>query len=382
MNERMKFITRLEDGERMTELCREFGISRVTGHKLWKRYLERGIDGLFDESKVPYKTPHKTNEIIENKILKLKDKYKTWGAQKLREFLIRKYPTEKFPSVTTFHNILLKNDLVKKRRRKKYKAQGTNLKAAKWPNDLWCTDFKGEFKLQNKNYCYPLTISDHSSRYLINCTCLESIKTAGAISSFREAFEEYGLPNAIRSDNGVPFSAPNAILGLSHLSVWWLRLGINIERIRPGCPQENGQHERMHRTLKEEIKGKIKSNILAQQEIMDNFKDVYNNQRPHQGIENKVPSDLFKKSKRIYPKQLPDIEYKGATIERELTKKGVFNYGGKEIAISSVLAKQPVGLYQIGEGVMMMKFMDLVLGHLDEKTLEFSAVREFIKIEV
>lgn len=382
MNERMKFVVRLEEGERMTDLCKEFEISRTTGHKLWKRYLERGFDGLFDESRAPVTCPHKTEDFIIELILKLKEKHKTWGAQKLREYLMRKYSNHNFPSVTTFHNILLQNNLVKKRKRKRFKAKGTNLNPANNPNDLWCVDYKGEFKLKNKKYCYPFTLTDFSSRFLVNITCMESTKTYGTMAVMEEVFREFGLPKAIRSDNGIPFGCPSALLGMSELSVWWLRLGIDIERIRPGHPEENGRHERMHRTLKQEIQTQIKSTILSQQEVMDKFREVYNKERPHMGINNQVPMDLYKKPERKMPQNLPEVIYPKADKEQYLTSRGKLYYGGKEISISQSFKKQKVGIYRVDDNILKLKFMDLVLGHIDDKSLEFSAMREFIKEEV
>ena len=194
MNERMKFVVRLEDGERMTDLCKEFGISRKSGYKIWNRYLQKGPDGLFDESRKPISNPQKTTESIEKVILRLKDKYPSWGAGKLREYLLRKHPEANFPSKTTFYNILLKNDLVKKRRKRTYKARGTNLNSTLNPNDLWCADFKGQFKMTSGAYCYPLTITDHESRFLLSCKGLESVKEGGAFAVFQETFERICEP--------------------------------------------------------------------------------------------------------------------------------------------------------------------------------------------
>jgi len=206
MDERLKFIGRLLEGEKMAPLCREFGISRVTGYKIYSRYKECGLDGLFDRSRAPYRQANK---------------------------LVRQYPMIPTPAVSTIHAALDRNGLVKRRKRRRYKAQGTPLNGAQQPNGLWCADYKGEFQLGNKQYCYPLTISDYRSRYLLACEGLDSTKSDFAFSVFERTFKDFGLPQAIRTDNGNPFASPNALFGLSKLSVWWLRLGIQIQRIKP-----------------------------------------------------------------------------------------------------------------------------------------------------
>ena len=383
MNERMKFVLRLDDGERMSDLCREFGISRKTGYKIWNRYNEGGLDGLFDESKKPLSNPNQTPESVERIILKLKKERETWGPTKLREYLMKKHRNISFPSRNTFHNILLKNDLVKRRRKRTYKATGTNLRKTDRPNDLWCADFKGQFKMKSGKYCYPLTITDHFSRYLLTCDALESVKTGGAYSVFQAAFEEYGLPEAIRTDNGVPFCSPNALLGLSRLSVWWLRLGIHIERIRPGNPQENGRHERMHLTLKQDTLRDPKKNILAQQEIFDRFKKDFNMERPHQGINNKTPGSLYKKSREKYEHNLKEIKYLKCDTERTIALNGKLSFANKhQVHIGECLSSQPVGLTEIDDFVWRIQFMNIVIGHYDQKDGTFAKMKEIVTVDM
>lgn len=250
MDERIKFIGRMLEGEKMTVLCREFGISRKTGYKIWERYKECGLEGLQDRSRRPYRHANQLPFQVERTILQIKQDYPSWGAPKIREKLVRQYPVIQPPAHSTIHATLDRHGLVKKHKLRRHKCQGTDLSDAKRPNQLWCTDYKGEFMLGNKRYCYPLTITDYCSRYLLACESLESTKEKFAFTTFERVFKEYGLPDAIRSDNGVPFCSANALFGLSKLSVWWLRLGIAIERIKPGNPQQNGRHERMHLTLK------------------------------------------------------------------------------------------------------------------------------------
>jgi len=231
-----------------------------------------------------------------------------WGAPKIRERLARLYPDIHTPAISTVHAVLDRHGLVKRRGRRRNKATGTPLSTSDQPNDLWCADYKGEFMLADRRYCYPLTITDFASRYLIACEALQSTKEAYAFTVFENVFREFGLPNAIRTDNGVPFASPNALFNLSKLSVWWLRLGIAIERIKPGNPQQNGRHERMHLTLKLETTKPAACNFLQQQAKFDDFIDCYNNERPHQALDMQCPAQRYRPSPRPY-RGLPDIEY-------------------------------------------------------------------------
>ena len=272
MDERLRFIARLLEGQQMAPLCREFGISRVTGYKLFECYKTCGLDGLND--------------------IGLKQEHPSWGAPKIRDKLIRAFPMIKPPATSTVHAVLDRHGLVRRRKRRRYKAQGTQLTAAHDINGLWCADFKGEFMLGNKHYCYPLTLTDYRSRYLLACEGLESVRSEFAFSVFERAFKDFGLPGAIRTDNGPPFATGNALFGLSQLAVWWLRLGIKLQRIKPGHPEQNGRHERMHLTLKQEATKPAAFNFLQQQERFDRFLEVYNHQRPHQALNGAYPGDL------------------------------------------------------------------------------------------
>ena len=243
MDERVKFIGRLLEGEKMAALCREFGISRKTGYKIFNRYKKIGLEGLNDQTRRPLRYANQLPFQVESRILAIKKEYPNWGAPKIREKLIREYPEIKTPAKSTVHAVLDRNGLVKKRKRKRYRAEGTPLKDVHQPNALWCADYKGEFKLGNKRYCYPLTITDYRTRYLLACDALDSTKEDYAFTVFERAFRDFGLPSAIRTDNGVPFSTRTGFFGLSRLAVWWLRLGINIERIQPGHPEQNGYLE-------------------------------------------------------------------------------------------------------------------------------------------
>ena len=250
MDEKIRFVARLLEEGNMSQLCKSFNISRKTGYKIWNRYKDLGIKGMTDRSTRPYKQANQIPFQIETTIVRLKKERPTQGAPKIRELLRRKCPDIRVPAKSTVHAVLERHGLVKRRKKRRYKAKGTILSVAQNPNELWCADYKGEFLLGNGAYCYPLTISDFSSRYLLCCEALNSTKEDYAFRVFESVFMEKGLPKAIRTDNGVPFSSCQAMFGLSRLSVWWLRLGIRIERIEPEHPEQNGRHERIHLTLK------------------------------------------------------------------------------------------------------------------------------------
>lgn len=367
MDERMKFVGRLLSGEKMAHLCKEFGISRVTGHKIWNRYQKDGTRGLYNLSRAPHKHPNQLPFEIEQLIVRLKNEKPKWGAPKIRELVGNKYPTIKLPAISTVHCVLDRHGLVHKRtRRNKYHATASYLSTPKEPNDLWCTDFKGQFRMGNHEYCYPLTLSDFVSRFVISCEALSSTELDPCFAVFEEAFQEYGLPTAIRSDNGAPFAGGNSIWSLTRLSVWWIRLGIKLERIKPGNPQQNGRHERMHRTLKFEATKPPASNLLQQQEKFDHFRDEFNFERPHQALGMKCPADVHKKSPRIY-QGLPDITYPGYDKSLLLSNCGRVCLKKRKIHISRAFANQPVGLKEVDCGIWQVDFMHHTLGYFDDE---------------
>ena len=269
------------------------------------------------------------------------------------------------PAISTIHAVLDRNGLVKRRKRRRYKAEGTALVAAHDPNGLWWADYKGEFMLGNKQYCYPLTITDYRSRYLLTCEGLTSTRTDFAFSVFERAFKDFGLPVAIRTDNGVPFASGNALFGLSKLSVWWLRLGIQIQRIKPGHPEQNGRHERMHLTLKKEATKPASFNFLQQQQRFDQFIEVYNNQRPHQALGGAYPGDLYTPSARVYrPPPEPDYPYHDRTVR--VTRCGRICFGRRKINLSNVFAGQMVGIREVADQIWLVSFMHYDLGFFDK----------------
>lgn len=304
--------------------------------------------------------------------MQLKKEKPHWGAKKLRELLIRRFSSEvRVPAVSTIHAVLNRHGLVQPMKHRRYRATGTPLSLGKNPNDLWCVDFKGEFKLGNGNYCYPLTVTDHASRYLLLCAALESTRTYLSFTAFETLFEERGLPHAIRSDNGVPFASPNSLFGLSKLSLWWLRLGVSIERIKPGNPQQNGRHERMHLTLKKETTRPPQKNSLQQQGVFDAFVQEFNNERPHEALAMKFPAELYLPSPRPY-KGLPELSYPFHDRDVIVTACGRICLHRKKINLSTVFAGQTLGLKEVEENTWLVSFMDYDLGYidLDEKTLQ------------
>ena len=267
--------------------------------------------------------------------------------------------------------MLDRNGLVSHQGRPRRHAQGTPLSAGAAPNDLWCADFKGEFRLGNAQYCYPLTVTDHASRYLLLYEALDSVREDPAIAAFEHLFRERGLPAAIRSDNGVPFASPNALFNLSKLAVWWLRLGIAIERIKPGHPQQNGRHERMHLTLKQETTRPPGQNALQQQARFDAFVEEFNTERPHEALDMQRPADRYVASPRPYA-GLPELSYPLHDKQYLVTACGRICMHRKKINLSTVLAGQLVGLKEVDDGIWLVSFMHYDLGYIDleQKTLQ------------
>src|ERR1700730_8811293 len=252
MDERLQLVARRLAGEPMGDLRRGSGISRKTGYKIFDRYQDCGVEGLTDRSRRPYRYANQLPFQVENFILNVKREHSSCAARKIRERLIRRFSDIPIPAKSTIHAVLDRHGLVERRGRLRHRAQGTPLSLGQRPNELWCTDYKGDFLLENPSTAPPLPVTDHASRYLLTCEALSSTKEDYAFTIFERLFKERGLPANIRSDNGVPFASAHALFNLSKLAVWWLRLGIGIERIKPGHPQQNGRHERMHLTLKKE----------------------------------------------------------------------------------------------------------------------------------
>jgi transposase InsO family protein len=372
MEERLRFVARLLEGEAMTDLCREFGISRKTGYKIFDRYKEHGLEALSDRSRRPVRCANQLPQQVESLIVRLKGEKPHWGARKIRELLVRRLDGNvRVPAQSTIHAVLDRHHLVQPSGGPRHRARGTPLSECAAPNDLWCADFKGEFKLGNGRYCYPLTVTDQASRFLLLCEALESTREDLACTAFERLFADRGLPIAIRSDNGVPFASPNALFNLSKLSVWWLRLGIAIERIKPGRPQQNGRHERMHLTLKKEATRPPGFNSLQQQARFDAFMHEFNTERPHEALAMKCPAELYSASPRSYH-GLPELTYPFHDRDILVTACGRICLHRKKINISTVLAGQRLGIREVEDGIWLVSFSHYDLGYFDleQRTLQ------------
>lgn|SRR3990167_1364314 len=368
IEQKMLFISDwLKDEFSFKDLCNRYQVSRKTGYALVNRYNLEGADAFQQKSRIRHYHPNAITDEIKSIVIATKQRYPNWGPVKLRDWLEINYPDGSWPASSTIGDCLKKHGLVKLRhKRRRVPAHSAPLVHCNAVNQVWSADFKGQFRLGNKgNYCYPLTISDNFSRYLLACHGLLSPNTEEAILLFEKIFYEYGLPYAIRTDNGQPF-AGLGIGGLTRLSIWWLKLGIIPERIEPGCPEQNGRHERMHRTLKEAIQTpKIK--LSDQQKMFDQFKNEYNYERPHAALDKKRPADLHIKSLRSLPNKLPELEYPDSFSIRKVRSNGRIKWGGKQYDVSKLLYGEPVGIESIDEHRAIVYFSRLKLGIIDIK---------------
>ena len=374
MTERERFVERLLKKDlSMTDLCLEFGISRKTGYKIWNRFRAHGDAAFLDESRAPARIPHRTPRSIEELIVETRSSHPSWGPKKIRAFLLRRRPHLHFPSSVTMGAILRRRGLVKPGRPiRRHREPRVELRTANASNDVWCADFKGQFRLGNGSYCYPLTISDRYSRFLLQCEGLESTTLGPTKSAFEVAFREHGLPVAIRTDNGTPFAASRSLGHLSRLSVWLLRLGISLERIEPAHPEQNGQHERMHRVLKQETTRPAARTLLQQQERFDRFVDVYNFERPHEAIDMRLPADLYTPSPRRFPAELPPLEYPMHDDVRTVHNTGEIRIDTQSIFISGAFAGERVGIRELEDGRWLVSF-----AHIDLGIVELGGTPEF-----
>jgi putative transposase len=373
MDERLRFVARLLEGEKMTPLCAEFGISRKTGYKIFDRYKQCGVGAFSDRSRRPFRQANRLPEALEATIVRLKREYPTWGAPKIREKLRQQWTGLQLPAISTLHAVLDRRGLVKRRRRRRHAATGTALSCPTDANALWCADYKGEFMLGNRRYCYPLTITDFATRYLLTCEALATTQETFAFTVFERTFQAFGLPQRIRTDNGVPFASAHALYGLSKLAVWWLRLGIQIERITPGHPQQNGRHERMHLTLKKEATKPAAANVLQQQARFDVFLERYNQERPHQALGMKVPGDVYVRSPRVY-RGLEELTYPFHDQTVTVTHCGRICFQGRKVNLSQVFAGQNVGVTQVGDRLWLVTFMHYDLGYFDDETCRLEPI--------
>jgi putative transposase len=353
----------------ITELCELYSVSRKTGYKWIERYLTSGPSGLEDRSRKPCSSPHQTPQHIVDAFIELRCRHPSWGAKKLLSILHNRHPSWALPGRSTVCDILRRHGLVPKKRPQRHighPGKPTTLIAA--PNDVWSADFKGQFKTGDGLYCYPLTVADGYSRFLLGCQALSSTRVAEAKPVFTRLFKEFGLPKRIRTDNGVPF-ATNTLGRLSQLSAWWVRLGILPEFIEPGKPQQNGRHERMHRTLKAETTRPPARTRRAQQRKFDHFREEFNGQRPHEALDRRTPAACYEPSPRKMPNKPPPLEYPDRFEVRYVSANGGIRWNHQWVNVSHVCVGEYVGLEEIDDGVWNVYFGPLKRGRLLERHL-------------
>jgi putative transposase len=366
--ERARLIALHEEGlYTMTELCARFGISRKTAYKWLARYRAEGLAGLDDQRRAPHECPHRTPAATEAALVQARQAHPHWGPKKLLPYLARTQPDLPLTAPSTAGAVLKRQGLVppRARRRKRTHPGGTPL-VVNAPNQVWAADFKGEFPTRSGALCYPLTVTDAHSRFLLACQSLPSTAQGSAQAVFTQLFAEYGLPEAIRTDNGTPFGS-TAVAGLSQLSVWWTKLGIEHQRITPGKPQENGRHERMHRTLKAETTRPPEWDLPGQQVRFDAFRAEFNDVRPHEALAQQPPCSLYTPSGRSLPPRLPEPHYAGHLRVRQVGSEGCIRLHSRRLFVSSVLAGEQVGLEEVEEGVWSLYFYQLLLGRFTER---------------
>ncbi len=352
-----------------TRLCEAYGVSRKTGYKWVERYDLEGLPGLADRSRAPLTSPLAIADDVRDFLVQLRGQHPFWGPRKILDWLEQNRPDVPRPAPSTIGDLFKRRGLVRARHwRHRTPPRTQPFESITAANDTWCTDFKGEFTVGDGETCYPLTITDAFSRYLIRSTALRSTATVPAQRVFRNAFEEFGLPNTIRSDNGQPFGAPSVgSRALSRLGAWFIRLGIRPERIAPGNPQQNGRHERMHWTLKQETALPPRSSLLAQQRAFDAFRDEFNNERPHEALKGATPASLYRPSTRRFPRRLPEIAYPTSFSVRRVKRTGEIHWSSNRIFITEVLAHDAVGLLERADGTWDVYFGPMNIGFVSRE---------------
>lgn len=370
MNEKIKFISLYLDKNynSFQELCESFNISRKTGYKLVNRYNLSGLDGLKALSRAPKSHGMRIPSDIEQSILDVKQKYPRWGAKKVLNLLLQDFPDTHWPSRSTIEEVFKRHNLVRPAKRsRKTPVYNEPFTSCNQANDSWSIDYKGQFRMGNQQYCYPLTITDNFSRYILAIDGAPNISTERTRYVLESLFYEYGLPTSIRSDNGPPF-ASTALAGLSKLSVWLIKNGITPERIKPGCPYQNGRHERMHLELKEETTKPPKYNLSKQQTAFNEFKKMFNEQRPHEGIEFERPCKRYRASDKTYYGQPKEIEYDNSFIhKRKIRTNGTMKWSGKEVFVSEALHSETIAMKPHNEDEWLIYFSFMPIGIFNEK---------------
>lgn len=365
VEKRKQFLADYGSGDwTMTDLCRVYGITRPTGYAVLRHYAQEGAAGLEERSRAPHRHPNQTPAEIEQRVLALRRKHPRWGPRTLKEVLERRNGEIDWPAASTIGDMLDREGLTHHRvQRRTVEPYHRPFRTVMEPNDEWAGDFKGWMRTGDGSRVEPLTISDSCSRYLLRCQAVEKTDGVRVQAIFEAAFREYGMPSAIRTDNGPPF-ASRAIAGLSRLAVWWIKLGIVPQRIQAGHPEQNGRHERMHRTLKETI-GSPRANPRAQQRVLDGFRREYNEVRPHQALEMQTPAAVYRNSPRQFPARVPEPEYGTAMQVRRVQKHGEFRWKHCNVFLSHVLYGERIGLLPIDDRYYRVYFVNLPIARLD-----------------
>ena len=372
LEQRKEFITVWQQREKsLAELCREYGVSRQTGYKWIRRFEDGGEAGLRDLSRAPHQIGWSMSEEMAERIVGVRMEHPRWGPRKIVAYLQAKAPHRKWPAASSIGALLKREGLVVGRKKRlRVASHNQPLMHAEEPNRVWCADFKGWFLCGDGKRCDPLTTTDAHSRFLLRCQHVAKTDGPHVRSIFEATFREYGMPQAIRTDNGPPF-ASKAPAGLSRLSMWWLRLGIQHERIERGCPEQNGRHERMHQTLKQETASPPQANLRRQQEAFRHFKQEYNYERPHEALDNQMPAQVYVASSRAYPSRLPELKYPDGAQLRWVSQQGSVKWKCRRTFLSEVLGGQAVGLIEVDEELFEVYYGPVFLGWLDGHYGEF-----------
>jgi len=379
MSQKLEFVLRSFKNEKsFTELCTEYGISTKTGYKWKERFFQDGVEGLKDKPRKPKRSPTHISEEVICELIRIKKTKLRWGPKKIREVYANNHRHERIPVRSTVERILKKAGFVEsRRRRRKMNSERIQERIVPTkPNDVWTVDFKGWWYTKEREKCEPLTVRDEFSKYIFSISILEKADISSVKREFEHIFKQYGLPQMIRSDNGPPFASHMSIHGLTRLSAWWLSLGIKLDRIDPGSPQQNGGHERMHLDIKKELEGKIDGSLKLHQHVFNVWKKEFNCERPHESLAMKTPEMIYKKSSRKYEGSIGFIEYPGGYVSRQVNDRGYINHRGKRIFITNALGGYNVGLKKNGSNINEVWFNNTMLGEIDLKSFVFQSILE------
>ena len=379
VDNRKEFILHWKaDQESFSSLCQDFGISRPTGYKWVERYKSGGMENLQDRDPSPHEIPNKTPPKVEQAIIEIRKKHKLFGPKKIRKLMETEGVYSQIPAHSTISLILKRNGLIKERKKRKHVEPQEPIFDPDSCNQVWSADYKGKFKMGNGRYCYPLTICDSFSRYILAIKGLHNPNFEETKPVFIDVFKDYGLPLQLHTDNGSPFASIRSLGRITRFAVWLMELGIQPVYSDPASPQQNGRHERMHRELKAAACNRVGKNLQAQQRKMNEFMREYNEIRPHEALGMEVPKTVHEYSNRSYPKEITRWEYPAEFLVKHVCGNGNVRSGkNRWIPISTALSNRSIGLEELGEGIFRIWFRDFILGYLDESDLRVYDIHEF-----